>query len=63
MYIHWVLILKLKLLKLREFPGSKVVKICFHCLGSIPGQGTNISQAMWQSQEKEKYFPLYPKSI
>ena len=63
MHIHWVLILNLKWLKLREFPDSPVVKICFHCPGSIPGQGTEISQAVWHSQEKEKYFSLHPESI
>ena len=63
MYIHWVSIFNLKWLKLRELPGSPVVKICFHFPGSVPGQGTKISQAVWHSQEKEKYFPLHPESI
>lgn len=32
MYIHWVLILNLNLLKLREFPGSPLVKAAsFYC--------------------------------
>lgn len=31
---------------------------CFHCgdLGLIPGQGTEILQAVWSSQKKKKLF-------
>ena len=40
-----------------EFPGSPVVKIqCFHCcgLGSAPGEGIKIPQALLGEKEKEK---------
>ena len=40
-----------------EFPGGPEVRTrCFHCggLGSIPGQGTRISQAARHSQKKTK---------
>ena len=40
-----------------EFPGYPVVRIqCFHCWGldSIPGWGTKILQAVWNSQKKKK---------
>ena len=41
----------------REFPGGLVVRIqCFHCrgLGSVPGQGNEIPQAVRRGQKKEK---------
>ena len=41
----------------RELPGDPVVwALCFHFqgLGSIPGQGTKIPQAVWCGQEKKK---------
>ena len=41
----------------QEFPGGPVVRTQhFHCpgLGSIPGWGTKIPQAAWQSQKKKK---------
>ena len=40
-----------------EFPGGKVVRICVLTakgLGSIPGRGTKIPQAMWCSQKEKK---------
>ena len=40
-----------------EFPGDLVVRIpSFHCHGpaSVPGQGTEIQQAVQRSQKKEK---------
>ena len=44
-----------KILWSREFPGSPVVRTwSFHCqgLGSVPGQGTKILQAMWHGKNK-----------
>ena len=41
----------------REFPGGLVVRILgFHYCGpdSIPGQGTEILQAVWHGQTKKK---------
>ena len=41
----------------REFPGGLVVRIPgFHCcgLGSIPGWGTEILQAMWGGQKTKQ---------
>ena len=41
----------------REFPGGQVVRtVSFHCHGpgSIPGQGTEILQAMWHGQTNKK---------
>ena len=38
-----------------EFPDVPVLRTrCFHCrgLGSIPGWGTRIPQAMWQGQKE-----------
>ena len=54
--------------KTREFPGGLLVRIwCFHCcgLGSIPGWGTEIPQAVWcapppkknQNQNQKKTEP------
>ena len=43
----------LKITQVREFPGSPVVRTQhFHCggPGSIPGQGTKITQVAWYSQ-------------
>ena len=43
--------------KLWEFPGSLVVRIPgFHCgsRGSAPGRGTEIMQAVWPGQNKNK---------
>ena len=43
-----------------EFPGGPVVKIlAFHCHGpaSIPGQETEILQAVWHSQKKKTCGP------
>ena len=40
----------------REFPGGPVVRTChFYCggLGSVPGQGTKIPQAMQHGQRKK----------
>ena len=40
-----------------EFPGGPVFRTpCFHWRGpsSIPGQGTNIPQAMWHCQKKNE---------
>ena len=40
---------------LGEFPGGPVVRTCAFTamgLGSIPGQGTKIPQAMWQGLNK-----------
>ena len=40
---------------IREFPGGLVVRILgFHCcsLGSVPGERTEILQAMWHSQKQ-----------
>ena len=40
-----------------EFPGGPVVRTRrFHCsgLGSIPGQGTKIPQAMWLGQKSKQ---------
>ena len=44
------------LISSREFPGGPVVMTwCFHCRGpgSIPGQGTEIPEAAWCSQNKK----------
>ena len=52
-------LMSLKEKKVREFPGSPVVRtLRFHCcgLGSIPGQGTKIPQAVQCSQKKSKPF-------
>ena len=41
----------------REFPGCLVVRILgFHChdLGSVPGRGTEVPQAMQHEQKKKK---------
>ena len=36
----------------RDFPGRPVVRtLRFHCLGSIPGRGTKIPQAMWHGNK------------
>ena len=46
--------------KLREFPGSPVVRTprtpCFHCRGPglIPGQGTKVPHDVWHGQKKKK---------
>ena len=43
-------------IKNREFPGGLVLRILgFHChgLGSIPGWGTEILQAVWCGQKKK----------
>ena len=48
---------KLKIINLGNFPGGPVVKtLCFQYrgLGSIPGQGTKISHAVWYSQKIKK---------
>ena len=40
-----------------EFPGGRVVRIPgFHCLGSgsVPGQGTEIPQAVQHSKKKKE---------
>ena len=40
---------------MQDFPGSSVVKICASNaggMGLIPGWGTKISHALWQSQNK-----------
>ena len=40
---------------LQDFPGGPVVRtLCFHCrgMGSIPGWGIKILQAMWCGQNK-----------
>ena len=42
-----------------EFAGDLVVRIwCFYCrgLGSIPGWGTKILQAVWHSWRKERQY-------
>ena len=44
-------------MSIKELPGALVVKIPdFHChgLGSIPGQGTEIPQAMWPKEKKKR---------
>ena len=53
-------------IKYREFPGGLVVRILgFHCrgLGSIPGQGTEILQAMQHGPKKEKRKIKYKQHI
>ena len=45
-----------------EFPGGLVVRILgFHCrgLGSVPGRGTEILQAIQQGRKKEKSLWLF----
>ena len=41
----------------QDFPGGPVVKTpCFQCrgMGSIPGQGTKIPQAVWPKKKKKR---------
>ena len=48
--------------KIREFPSGPVVRTqCFHCCGpgSIPGQGTQIPQAMQYRKKKKNYTGLF----
>ena len=47
------------LASVRDFPGSPRLGLCALTTegpGSIPGQGTKISQAIWSSQKKKKTF-------
>ena len=55
---------KLLLKRFRDFPGSPVVRTWrFQChgLGLIPGQRTDIPQAMQLSQKKKKIPPALTK--
>ena len=50
---------------MRECPVSLMVRILgFHCqgLGSVPGQGTDILQAMWNGQKKKKLDETSPST-
>lgn len=46
--------------KVREFPGSPVVRtLCSHCQSSIPGQGTEI---LWATQQRGRKKTKNPES-
>ena len=49
----------------REFPGGPVLRTRrFHCcsLGSIPGQGTKIPQAVWSKNNKQTNKQISPQN-
>ena len=49
-----------------EFTGDLVVRIwCFyyHGLGSVPGWGTKILQAVWHSWRKERQYLQHQKAV
>ena len=61
--IYWSLVCDFKKLE-TEFPGGPVVRtLHFHCqgLGSIPGWGTKILQALKHNQKQKARSPKQPE--